>query len=76
MCVHGILDSIIGIVTGYGLDHRGVGVLVPVDSRIFYTSSRLALGSTRPPFQWVPGALSPEVNTSTPPIRLHGVVLN
>jgi hypothetical protein len=27
----------------------------------FSTSSRLALGSTQPPIQWVPGALSPGV---------------
>jgi hypothetical protein len=61
-------------------------------------SSRLALGSTQPPIQWIPGALfagikrpvreadhspptSAEVEkawvyTSTPPILLHGVVLN
>jgi hypothetical protein len=28
-------DSSVGIVTGYGLDDRGVGVRVPVGSRIF-----------------------------------------
>jgi hypothetical protein len=28
-------DSIVGIVTSYGLDDRGVGVQVPVGSRIF-----------------------------------------
>jgi hypothetical protein len=28
-------DSVIGIATGYGLDDRGVGVRVPVESRIF-----------------------------------------
>jgi hypothetical protein len=31
----GIRDSLIGIATGYGLDDRGVGVRVPVGSRIF-----------------------------------------
>jgi hypothetical protein len=33
-------DSVVGIATGYGLDDRGVGVRVPVGSRIF-TSLRL-----------------------------------
>jgi hypothetical protein len=28
-------DSVVGIATGYGLDNRGVGVRVPVGSRIF-----------------------------------------
>jgi hypothetical protein len=52
-------DSSVGIANGYGLDNRGVGVPVPVGSRIF--SSRPALGSTQPPIQWVPGDLSPWV---------------
>jgi hypothetical protein len=65
---------------------------------LFATASRLALGLTHPPIQWVPAALilgvkrpgreadytppsSAEVNNAwsyafTPPIRLHGVVLN
>jgi hypothetical protein len=54
-------DSVVGIATGYWLDDRGVGVRVPVGSRIFSTSSRPALGSTQPPVQWVPGALSPGI---------------
>jgi hypothetical protein len=54
-------DSIVGIATGYGLDNWGVGVRVPVRSRIFSTSSRPALGSTHPHIQWVPGAPSPVV---------------
>jgi hypothetical protein len=45
-------DSVVGIATSYGLDDRGVGVRVPVGS----------LGSTQPPIQWVPGALSTGVN--------------
>jgi hypothetical protein len=45
-------DSAVVITTGYGLDDRGVGVRVPV-------VSRLALGSTQRPIQWVPGAPSP-----------------
>jgi hypothetical protein len=28
-------DSVVGIATGYGLDDRGVGVLVPVMARLF-----------------------------------------
>jgi hypothetical protein len=51
-------DSAVGISSGYGLDDRGVGVRVPVGSRIFSKSSRPALGSTQPPIQWVRGTLS------------------
>jgi hypothetical protein len=54
-------DSAVGIATGYGLNDRGVGVQVPVGSRIFPTSSRPAKESTKPPIQWVPRALSSEV---------------
>jgi hypothetical protein len=51
-----------GIATGHGPDDRGVGVRVPVGSRIFFsTSSRPALGPTQPPIQWVPKTLSPGV---------------
>jgi hypothetical protein len=55
-------DSIVSIATCCGLDNQRVGVRVLVGSRIFSTSSRPALGSTQPPIQWVPGALSPVVN--------------
>jgi hypothetical protein len=52
-------DSSVGITTGYGLDDRGVGVRVPVVKNFYFsTLSRPALGSTQPPIQWVPGALS------------------
>jgi hypothetical protein len=34
------LDSAVGTVTGFGLDDRGVGVRVPVGSRIFTSPSR------------------------------------
>jgi hypothetical protein len=54
-------DSTVSITTGYGLDDRGVGVRVPIGSRIFFTSSRPALGPIQPPIQWVTGALIPEV---------------
>jgi hypothetical protein len=53
-------DSSVGIATGYGLDDGGVGVPSPgrVKNFLFSTSSSPALGSTQPPIQWVPGALS------------------
>jgi hypothetical protein len=57
----GSRDSAVGIATGYGLDDQGIGVRVPVRSRIFITSSSSAVGSTQPPIQGVPGALSPGV---------------
>jgi hypothetical protein len=50
-------DSVVGIATGYGLDVRGVGVRVPIRSRIFSSPrrpDRPTLGSTQPPIQWVP----------------------
>jgi hypothetical protein len=52
--------SIVGIVTSYGLDDQGVRVRVPcgVNNLLYSMSSRPALGSTQPPIQWVPGALS------------------
>jgi hypothetical protein len=52
-------DSPVGIATGYGLDDRGVGVRVPVGSRIFSMSSRPALGPTEPPIQWLTGVKRP-----------------
>jgi hypothetical protein len=36
----GSRDSVVGIATGYGLDYRGVGVRVPVGSRILSSPSR------------------------------------
>jgi hypothetical protein len=52
-------DSVVGTATGYGLDDRGVGVwvLLRVTNFLFSTSSRLTLGSIKPPIQWAPGAL-------------------
>jgi hypothetical protein len=56
----GSRDSAVGIATGYGLDDQGVGVRVPVGSRIFSSPRRPdpALGFTQPPIQWVRRALS------------------
>jgi hypothetical protein len=54
-------DNVVGIASGYGLDDRGVGVRVPVGSRIFSTSSRPSLGSTQPSIQCVSGVLYPGV---------------
>jgi hypothetical protein len=53
-------DSAVSIATGYGLDDRGVGVRVPVRSRIF-TSPRRPDRPTQPPFRWVPEVLSPTI---------------
>jgi hypothetical protein len=36
----GSRDSVVGIATGYGLDDRGVGVQVPVVSKIFSSPRR------------------------------------
>jgi hypothetical protein len=53
-------DSVGGITTGYGLKDLGVGVRVPVGSRIFFFStSRPPLESTQFPLQGVLGAFSP-----------------
>jgi hypothetical protein len=53
--------SIVGVATGYELADRGVGVLIQVGANIFSSPRRPARiwGSTQPPIQWVPGALSP-----------------
>jgi hypothetical protein len=32
-------DSVVGIATGYGLDNGGIGVRVPVGSRIFSSTN-------------------------------------
>jgi hypothetical protein len=64
--LHGVIrsrDSAEGIATVYGLDDRGVGVRVPVGSRIFSSLRRpdRLWDPAKPPIQWVPGALSPVV---------------
>jgi hypothetical protein len=40
MSLSGSRDSAVGIATGYGLDEGGVGVRVPIGSRIFASSCR------------------------------------
>jgi hypothetical protein len=57
-------DNAVGIVPGYVLYDRGVWVQILVYSRIFSTSSRMALESTQPPIQWEPEALSPGLKRS------------
>jgi hypothetical protein len=49
------------IVSDYGLDDRAIGVQSPAGGRNFPLASvsRLALGPTQLPVQWVPGVLSP-----------------
>jgi hypothetical protein len=49
----GSQDSSLGIVMGYRLDGQG---LIPSRGQIFLFSmvSKLALGPTQPPIQWVP----------------------
>jgi hypothetical protein len=41
-----------------GLDDRGIESLHGLGIFLFTTASRLVLGPTHPPIQWVPGALS------------------
>jgi hypothetical protein len=48
-------NNVVGMATGHRLDGRGVGVRVPVGSRIFSMSSRPAVGPTQHPIQWVSG---------------------
>jgi hypothetical protein len=43
---------------GYGLDHRGFKSRQGLGIFLITTASRPALGSTRPPIQWIPGTLS------------------
>jgi hypothetical protein len=56
-------DSVVGVANGYELEDRGgrSSSLGRVENFLFSTSSRPVLEPTRPPIQWVPGALSPGV---------------
>jgi hypothetical protein len=47
-----------GIALGYGLDDRGFESQQGLVIFLFATASRLALELTKPPIQWVSGALS------------------
>jgi hypothetical protein len=60
------LPTTVSIVTGYGLEGRGK---IPNRPKIFlfYTASRPALGSTKAPIQWVPGAISRGRGVKLPP---------
>ena len=57
MCVYKGRDHAVGKATRYGLDGPGIESRWGGD---FPHSSRLAMGPTQPPIQWVPG-LSPGV---------------
>jgi hypothetical protein len=60
--IHCELASSVGIVSGYGLDDRAIGVRSPAEAKLFFSLasvSRPALRPTQPPVQWVPGVLSP-----------------
>jgi hypothetical protein len=48
------LDSAVGIATGYGLDDQGVGIRVPVGSRIF-SSHVVQTGSSVHPTSYLTG---------------------
>jgi hypothetical protein len=88
-CQHQSRDSLVGIATGYGLDDRGVGIRVPVESRIFSMSrpitlvpEAISLGvkgagawSRQLTFSycWSPENVNVYIHS---PIRLHGVELN
>jgi hypothetical protein len=52
VCIFCVYHSTVGTAIGYGLD--GPGIEYPW-GRNFPHQSRLALGPTQPPVQWVPG---------------------
>jgi hypothetical protein len=82
--------SSVGTVIGYGLDDRGSRVRFRAgdENFLFSTGSKLALGHTQPPIQWVSGPgheadhslLVPKLRMRgaipPPPTRLHWVVIS
>jgi hypothetical protein len=58
MLRNGSQDSSVDIATGYWLHGLGSNL---TNERLFPTAFGPILGSTQPPIQWVPGALSPGV---------------
>jgi hypothetical protein len=61
--IHVGRDSVASITTSYGLNDRGVGVRVPVGSRIFFSPRRpnRLWGPSNLLSQWVPVAIFPGV---------------
>jgi hypothetical protein len=55
-----LLTSSVVTAMGYGLDGRGFDYRQEQKIFPYPIASRPALGSTQPPIQWAPGALSPE----------------
>jgi hypothetical protein len=55
-CIETFWDSSLGIKTGYGLDGPR---LIPGRDKVFlfFIASKLSLGPTKPPIQWVPFAI-------------------
>jgi hypothetical protein len=56
-------DSSVGIATELRLEEREIGLRFPARARDFSLLHNVHTGSgtTQPPIQWVPGALSPRV---------------
>jgi hypothetical protein len=53
-------DNSVGIVTGCGLDVRGIRVRFAGGARYFFIFSTVpgpSLGPTQPPIQWAPGSI-------------------
>jgi hypothetical protein len=78
-------DSPVGIALGYGLDDRGSRVRFPTGAGNFSLHHRVQNGSGAHPASYPMGtrncfpggkAAGAWSYTSTPPIRLHGVVLS